>query len=108
QQTFIVPAKGDSNEGWGQAERDLVKWLEYAHDFLHGRGLTPTLHDVLFLPQDLPFRLSASADMPGFAVSYAFETSKEDVLARAQQAFIEMADVLWRDYKGRVYLVKNV
>jgi decaprenylphospho-beta-D-ribofuranose 2-oxidase len=108
QQTFIVPARGDPREGWGEAERDLVRWLEYAADFLRGRGLTPTLHDVLFLPKDLPFYLSASADQPGFAVSYAFETSKEDVLARAQQAFIEMADVLWSDYKGRVYLVKNV
>jgi decaprenylphospho-beta-D-ribofuranose 2-oxidase len=108
QQTFIVPSERHREKGWRPAEDQLVRWLEYAHAFLRDRGLTPTLHDVLFLPQDLPFRLSASADGPGFAVSYAFETSNEDTLARAQQAFIEMADHLWNRFGGRVYLVKNV
>jgi decaprenylphospho-beta-D-ribofuranose 2-oxidase len=108
QQTFVVPSDPGKEGGWDKARDDLVEWLEYAHKFLQDRGLTPTLHDVLFLPKDLPFRLSASAEMPGFAVSYAFETSNEDTLARAQQAFIEMSDVLWKRFEGRVYLVKNV
>jgi len=108
QQTFVVPRDPDAEGSWDRARDDLVKWLQFASKFLRDRGLTPTLHDVLYLPRDLPFALSASADVPGFAASYAFETSNAKRLARVKQAFIELADVLWEDYGGRVYLVKNV
>jgi decaprenylphospho-beta-D-ribofuranose 2-oxidase len=108
QQTFVVPSDPKTAGGWDQARDDLVEWLEYAHEFLLERNLTPTLHDVLYLPKDRPFRLSASADRAGFAVSYAFETSNKKTLERAQQAFRELADVLWERFGGRVYLVKNV
>lgn len=103
QQTFIVPSdRGDAGD-------DLVRWLLYAHDYLSGMRLTPTLQDILWLPKEkLPFRLSATAEGPGFAVSYAFETSDDDVVELAKHAFTEMADVLWEDFGGRVYLVKNV
>jgi decaprenylphospho-beta-D-ribofuranose 2-oxidase len=101
QQTFIVP----SDLG---ADGALVEWLEFAHDFLLERDLTPTLNDVLFVPRDRPFLLSASNNHPGFAVSYAFETSNQNRLARAKAAFDELADVLWERFHGRVYLVKNV
>ena len=79
QQTFVVPSDPGAAGGWDRARDDLVEWLDYAHDFLLERDLTPTLHDVLFLPKDspFPFLLSASADLPGFAVTYAFETSDE-------------------------------
>jgi FAD/FMN-containing dehydrogenase len=85
-----------------------VEWLDYAHELLLERKLTPTLTDVLFLPKDLPFLLSAGADLAGFAVSYAFETSNQVTLERAKEAFSELADALWNKFRGRVYLVKNV
>jgi decaprenylphospho-beta-D-ribofuranose 2-oxidase len=107
QQTFIVPGPREEG-GWDRAKDDLVEWLEFAHGFLLERNLTPTLNDVLFLPKDLPFLLSASADLPGFAVSYAFETSNRRTLERAEAAFSELADVLWEKFNGRVHLVKNV
>ncbi|HEY7255049.1 MAG TPA: FAD-binding oxidoreductase [Solirubrobacterales bacterium] len=102
QQTFIVPSELGTEGG------DLVDWLDFAHGYLLERDLTPTLNDVLFVPRDLPFLLSASNNQPGFAVSYAFETSNQARLARAKQAFDELADVLWEKFGGRVYLVKNV
>jgi decaprenylphospho-beta-D-ribofuranose 2-oxidase len=108
QQTFVVPSDAGAAGGWDQAEDDLGEWIAYANRFLLERGLTATLQDVLFLPKDLPFRLSASADLAGFAVSYAFETSNERTLERAKEAFSELADVLWEKFRGRVYLVKNV
>jgi decaprenylphospho-beta-D-ribofuranose 2-oxidase len=108
QQTFVVPSDPKAAGGWDRTRDDLAEWLEYAHEFLLGRGLTPTLHDVLFLPKDRPFYLSASADQAGFAVSYAFETSNRKTLERAKQAFSDLADVLWEKFGGRVYLVKNV
>jgi decaprenylphospho-beta-D-ribofuranose 2-oxidase len=108
QQTFVVPSDPGAAGGWDQAKDDLVEWLEYAHGFLLERGLTPTLNDVLFLPKDLPFPLSASADLAGFAVSYAFETSNASTLERVKLAFVELADALGDRFQGRVYLVKNV
>jgi decaprenylphospho-beta-D-ribofuranose 2-oxidase len=108
QQTFVVPSDPGAEGGWDRAADDLVEWLEYAHEFLLERDLTPTLHDVLFVPRDRSFLLSASADLPGFAVSYAFETSNRARLDHVKQAFNELADVLWEKFQGRVYLVKNV
>ena len=98
QQTFIVP---DDQER-------LVDWLQRTQQFLECRELRPTLTDVLYLPKDLPFPMSATSDMAGFAVSYAFETSRKRELARVSEAFHELADVLHKRYGGRVYLVKNV
>jgi len=108
QQTFVVPSDPGAAGGWDSAKDDLVEWLEYAHRFLLERKLTPTLNDVLFLPKDLPFPLSASVDLPGFAVSYAFETSNPATLERVKEAFADLADDLGDRFRGRVYLVKNV
>jgi decaprenylphospho-beta-D-ribofuranose 2-oxidase len=108
QQSFVVPSDPVAEGGWDRAKDDLVEWLDFAHDFLLKRNLTPTLNDVLFLPRDLPFLLSASADKAGFVVSYAFETSNRRTLQRAEAAFSDLADVLWEKFQGRVYLVKNV
>ncbi|HZA58714.1 MAG TPA: hypothetical protein VE523_05965 [Solirubrobacterales bacterium] len=41
-------------------------------------------------------------------MSYAFETSNRATIERVKEAFIELADVLWDKFHGRVYLVKNV
>jgi decaprenylphospho-beta-D-ribofuranose 2-oxidase len=110
QQTFVVPSDPEAEGGWEGARDDLVEWLNFAHDLLLERGLTPTIHDVLFVPKDSPhpFLLSASADLPGFAVSYAFETSEKGELERIKEAFSQLADVLGERFGGRVYLVKNV
>jgi decaprenylphospho-beta-D-ribofuranose 2-oxidase len=108
QQTFVVPSETKSQAGWDQAKDDLVEWLEHAEGVLRERGLTPTLQDVLFLPRDERFPMSMTAGMAGFAVTYAFETSNKRRLARAQEAFVVMADMLWDRFRGRVYLVKNV
>jgi decaprenylphospho-beta-D-ribofuranose 2-oxidase len=108
QQTFIVPLDTQSPGGWDQGAKDLIRWLEHAYTVLSSKKLTPTLHDVLFLPRDLPFRLSATSDTEGFAVSYAFETSNTKTIERAREAFTELADDLWTRFGGRVYLVKNV
>ena len=99
QQTFVVP--GD--------RKQLLKWLLEAKKLLDDRELSPTLSDVLYLPKDLPFALSATADEPGYAVSYAFETSRSGELDRVREAFQDLAEVLnGEPYNGRVYLVKNV
>lgn len=108
QQTFVVPSDPRTEAGWDKARDDLVEWLDFADGFLRERDLTPTLHDVLFLPKDLPFLLSAGADLAGFAVSYTFATSGKGRIDRVKEAFSEMADVLWERFGGRVYLVKNV
>ena len=105
QQTFIVPV--DVNDPGG-AQKTLVEWLNYAHALFEARGLEPTLQDVLYLPEDMAFNLSPSSGSPGFAVSYAFETSNKKQLDAAEKAFRDLADHLHNDFKGRVSLVKNV
>lgn len=108
QQTFIVPLRPQPAAGDRTPERQLVAWLEHAQEVLLARKLTPTMNDVLFLPRDRPFALSASYGLSGFAVSYAFETSNERTLERAKAAFADLSDHLWHQFGGRVHLVKNV
>jgi len=108
QQTFIVPSAPGALGGWDQAKDDLVEWLEHAHAVFRAKGLCPTMNDVLFLPADDRFLLSATAELSGFAVSYAFEVSDEAVIDRVKATFSELADTLWDKFRGRVYLVKNV
>ena len=106
QQTFVVPS--DPENGWRESGHRLTEWLEHTQAYFAANELEPTLHDILWLPTDLPFLMSATADMAGFAVSYAFETSDEDEIRQVKKAFSELSDDLWKDYGGRVYLVKNV
>lgn len=108
QQTFIVPSAPGAAGGWDKTEDDLVEWLEYAAKTFRERGLHPALHDVLYLPADGRFLMSATADLAGFAVSYAFETNDEETIETVKRTFSEMADTLWEKFSGRVYLVKNV
>ena len=54
QQTFVVPSEPGAEGGWDRAADDLVEWLEFAHEYLLARDLTPTLNDVLFVPRDRP------------------------------------------------------
>ena len=108
QQTFIVPSAPEAAGGADKARDDLVTWLDHAAALFRGRDLAPTLTDVLYLPADRPFRLSATADLAGFAVSYAFETGRPGELRKIEATFRELADTLGRSFGGRVYLVKNV
>jgi len=108
QQTFVVPFDREGGDDWRSGHDALVRWLETAQALLDERGLNPTLHDVLFLPADEPFLLSSTAAGPGFAVSYAFETSRRSTLDEVSQAFRDLADLLWSEFGGRVHLVKNV
>ncbi len=108
QQTFVVPSDPSNEKTWIDAGKRLRAWLDRARAYFAERGLEPTLQDVLWLPKDQRFLLSATADMAGFAVSYAFETSDEDEIEQIKDAFSGLADVLWNEYRGRVYLVKNV
>lgn len=108
QQTFVVPSDPGALGGWDKAKDDLVEWLEHAHERLLAVGARPTLQDVLYLPADDPFLLSATAGLAGFAVTYAFETSNEERIATIRAALTELADTLWDKFGGRVYLVKNV
>ena len=96
QQTFVVPLDPSPTAAGRTPEERLVAWLDHAHSVLLERKLTPTMNDVLFLPRDFPFALSATYDLPGFAVSYAFETSNERTLERAKEAFTDLADDLWQ------------
>ena len=96
QQTFLVPV--------GR----LAEWMLHASDVFQTLKVTPTLQDVMYLPQDRPFYLSSTARASGFAVSYAFDTSEEDELMRVTEAFVELSDTLHDEFGGRVYLVKNV
>jgi decaprenylphospho-beta-D-ribofuranose 2-oxidase len=109
QQTFILPSGPGSAGGWDSAADDLAEWLRYAQEFLDARGLKPTLQDILYVPQEKDaFCLSASVDLSGFAVSYAFETSRRKKIEAAKKALSELSDVLWEEFGGRVYLVKHV
>jgi decaprenylphospho-beta-D-ribofuranose 2-oxidase len=101
QQTFVVPADLEAPN----AHQPLLDWLTRAEDELARRNLTPTITDVLYLPQDWTFCLSPNARSAGFAVSYAFETNNTDPV---QSAFRELAEILWNDFQGHVSLVKNV
>jgi decaprenylphospho-beta-D-ribofuranose 2-oxidase len=97
QQTFIVPVDR------------LAEWLRHARGVFQRLRVAPTLQDMLYLPQDLPFYLSATPKAPGFAVSYAFDTSDTAEIELVTEAFVELSDTLRRaPYRGRVYLVKNV
>jgi hypothetical protein len=102
------PSDPGTDEAWVEGGQRLADWLERTQAYFADRGLEPTLQDVLWLPRDLRFLMSATADLAGFAVSYAFETSDDEEIGRVKEAFSKLSHVLWNDYGGRVYLVKNV
>jgi decaprenylphospho-beta-D-ribofuranose 2-oxidase len=105
QQTFVVPSEDSPGV---ESRRRLVKWLRLTKAELWDRGLRPSMWDVLWLPKDEGFLLSASSASAGYAVSLAFETSSEAELESAREAFRALARLLNDYFGGRVYLVKNV
>jgi decaprenylphospho-beta-D-ribofuranose 2-oxidase len=107
QQTFVVPFDPKA-EKWDAAAKSLADWIEHVHGVFKAHDVEPTLSDILFLPEDELFYMSATTELAGFAASFAFETSNADKKARIDAAFRQLAKDLWSDFKGRVYLVKNV
>jgi decaprenylphospho-beta-D-ribofuranose 2-oxidase len=106
QQTFIIPAVSEK-VGWTTARDRLVEFIDAAQKRFEEGGILPTLFDILFIPRDDRFLLSASWGLDGFAVSFAFETNDDKALARVRAALCELAEVCHR-LDGRVHLVKNV
>ena len=105
QQTFVVPSEDKPGI---ESRRKLVKWLRLTKAELWDRGLHPSMWDVLWLPKDEGFLLSASSASAGYAVSIAFETSNADEIDRIKEAFRVLSRRLHEEFRGRVYLVKNV
>ena len=71
--------------------------------------MTPTLIDVLYLPDDggFPFALSSSRNMPGFAVTFTFEKAFSTSFD-AEAAVLRRLAEACEELGGRVHLVKNV
>jgi decaprenylphospho-beta-D-ribofuranose 2-oxidase len=106
QQTFIIPAHSDVH-AWETAEERLLDFLNACDARFQAASVEATMMDVLFIPRDDNFLMSASNGMAGFAVSFAFETNSEARLATITKCFEELSDTCLQA-GGRVYLVKNV
>lgn len=106
QQTFIIPVHSDSHT-WETADRRLHEFLAAAGAVFDEKHLEPTMMDVLYIPRDEHFLLSASTGMSGFAVSFAFETNDVGRLSAIEQCFRTLSHAC-HEAGGRVYLVKNV
>ena len=106
QQTFIIPAHSDVHE-WETADERLLEFLMACDARFQAAEVEATMMDVLFIPRDDNFLMSASNGMAGFAVSFAFETNSETRLATIVKCFEELSETCF-SAGGRVYLVKNV
>jgi decaprenylphospho-beta-D-ribofuranose 2-oxidase len=106
QQTFIIPAQSDVHE-WETADQRLLDFLNACDARFQAANVEATMMDVLFIPRDDNFLMSASNGMAGFAVSFAFETNSDARLKTIVQCFEELSDTCLQA-GGRVYLVKNV
>jgi decaprenylphospho-beta-D-ribofuranose 2-oxidase len=106
QQTFIIPVHSDQH-AWETADQRLREFLAAAVAVFDEKGLEPTMMDVLYIPRDEHFLLSASTGMSGFAVSFAFETNDGERLRAIEQCFRTLSHAC-HETGGRVYLVKNV
>jgi decaprenylphospho-beta-D-ribofuranose 2-oxidase len=112
QQTFVLPV--DVGEEGERGEAALRRSIERTIDFiaaisadLRAEGIQPTMFDGLFLPRDEGFLLSATRDLDGFALSAAFDTSSDAILAKVRR-ILTVASTRCRKAGGRVHLVKNV
>jgi len=106
QQTFIIPAESDAHER-ETADQRLFDFLMACDARFQAAKVEATMMDVLFIPRDDNFLMSASNGMAGFAVSFAFETNSESRLATIVKCFEELSETCFAA-GGRVYLVKNV
>jgi decaprenylphospho-beta-D-ribofuranose 2-oxidase len=106
QQTFIIPVQSDRHP-LEKADQRLYDFLDACDRRFRDAKVEPTLMDVLYIPRDDWFLLSASTGMSGFAVSFAFETNDRKRIARIEECFVDLSETCF-DAGGRVYLVKNV
>jgi decaprenylphospho-beta-D-ribofuranose 2-oxidase len=106
QQTFIIPVESDLHPK-ESADQRLYEFLAACDERFQAAKVEPTMMDVLYIPRDDAFLLSASTGMSGFAVSFAFETNDDVRLARIVAAFEDLSETCGQT-GGRVYLVKNV
>jgi decaprenylphospho-beta-D-ribofuranose 2-oxidase len=106
QQTFIIPVHSDKGE-FADADVRLLDFLDAGEKLFESKGVEPTLFDVLYIPADEHFLLSASNGLAGFAVSYAFETSNTKRLETIADCLFDLSETCFQ-IGGRVHLVKNV
>jgi decaprenylphospho-beta-D-ribofuranose 2-oxidase len=106
QQTYVIPFDPDAP---AQSEDALAAFMREAKTLLDEKKLSPTLIDVLYLPDEGPdsFALSSSRRLPGYAVTFTFEKLWSTRFAREEAALSEIA-VRCDKRGGRVHLVKNV
>jgi decaprenylphospho-beta-D-ribofuranose 2-oxidase len=106
QQTYVIPFDPDALD---ESERKLAEFLREAKTLLDAKKLTPTLIDVLYLPDEGgdSFALSSSRQLPGYAVTLTFEKLWSTRFASEEAALSEIADACDKR-GGRVHLVKNV
>jgi decaprenylphospho-beta-D-ribofuranose 2-oxidase len=112
QHTFIVPfdpltppAPGGDDPSSGPLER----FLGDARSTFAAEKVSPTLIDVLYLPDDGGdrFLLSSSFQMPGFAVTFTFEDPFSASFEDERRALGSLVSKC-QELGGRVHLVKNV
>ncbi|MBV7326983.1 FAD-binding oxidoreductase [Chloroflexi bacterium TSY] len=94
QQTYLVPID------------KLHPFLDRVVQILQKHKLRPAMLDIVPIQED-DFLLSASRELPGYAVSLAFEDFRANDLDTVIQQLQEMSAVC-QAQGGRVHLVKNV
>jgi decaprenylphospho-beta-D-ribofuranose 2-oxidase len=106
QQTFVIPFDPDRP---AESEAALSLFLRQARTLLAAKKLSPTLLDVLYVPDeaDDAFALSSSRDLPGYAATFTFEKLLSASFPAEERALAELAEVC-HSRGGRVSLVKNV
>jgi decaprenylphospho-beta-D-ribofuranose 2-oxidase len=106
QQTYVIPYDPEAPD---DSERKLAEFLREAKTLLDAKKLTPTLIDVLYLPDEGgdSFALSSSRKLPGYAVTLTFEKLWSTRFQSEEATLSEIADVCDKR-GGRVHLVKNV
>jgi decaprenylphospho-beta-D-ribofuranose 2-oxidase len=106
QQTFVIPYDPDAPD---DSERKLAEFMRKAKTLLDEKKLTPTLIDLLYLPEESSdsFALSSSRELPGYAVTFTFEKLCSTRFPKEEAALSEIARAC-HQRGGRVHLVKNV
>jgi decaprenylphospho-beta-D-ribofuranose 2-oxidase len=99
QQTYMLPAdeKGEA----------LAGFLRAADEQLDGKGLEPTMIDVLYASQDShPWLLSSNRDSDAFVVTFTFESLIKGLEAEGE-ALRALSKTCF-EHRGWTHLVKNV
>jgi decaprenylphospho-beta-D-ribofuranose 2-oxidase len=96
QQTFVLPPE--------RAESFAEEAVKRARAY----GLETTLLDVLYLPaEEIPFLLSSTTDLEGFAMTFAFEDLNGARQDQVAELLVGLSQ-LFLDHHGRVHLTKTV